>query len=475
MARARSRPSANVLVISASAVGEAMAPPMPCTARAMSSQAADGANPPSRDARGEQADAGHEDPTPAEDVAGAATEQKQATEGQRVRVEHPGQAGGGKVQAVLDVRQGDVDHRCVQHDHQLAGDDDGQRKRLERWLGPGAIVVGWWAPQGQRSRTRQLLRVHTDADRDDHMCRGVGRTRIGTLTPHSNDTESTFRLSTEIGVRIPAMAETKISRRVTNLRRAGDSPCGERAARRRPAQPRQGARRRREGARRTGPDRSHRRDRPPAGVGVGTVYRHFPTKRELHEAIVQAHFDQLIEIVEESLNSPDPGEAFFEYIDATVRASAHKAVARTISESDPEVRRRREEWMSALIQRSAELLRRSQDAGAIRKDVTYEDVRVMLGGLCMAYDRLALDPIQRDRSIALLRDSADRYEDPDRLAHPAARRPYRFPAGDQYAGHHVPGVVPRARPSRPGVNGDPQQAANCGRRQPRQAALPESL
>jgi AcrR family transcriptional regulator len=140
-----------------------------------------------------------------------------------------------------------------------------------------------------------------------------------------------------------------------------------------------------------------------AGVGVGTVYRHFPTKRELHEAVVHAHFDQLINIVEELLNSPDPGEAFFEYVDAVVRESAHKAVARAIAESDPEVRRRREEWMSALTQRSAELLRRSQNVGTIRKDVTYEDVRVVLGGLCMAYDRLALDPIQRDRSVALLR------------------------------------------------------------------------
>jgi AcrR family transcriptional regulator len=140
-----------------------------------------------------------------------------------------------------------------------------------------------------------------------------------------------------------------------------------------------------------------------AGVGIGTVYRHFPTKRDLHEAVVHAHFDQLTEVAEKLLNSPDPGEAFFEYVDATVRASTHKAVARAIAESDPEVRRRREEWMSALTRRSAELLRRSQDAGAIRKDVTYEDVRVLLGGLCMAYDRLALDPTQRDRSVALLR------------------------------------------------------------------------
>jgi AcrR family transcriptional regulator len=201
------------------------------------------------------------------------------------------------------------------------------------------------------------------------------------------------------------MGETKLIQATDDLENCpDDSPCGERRLR-------ADARRNREKVLAAAEEvlATQGLDAPideiarHAGVGVGTVYRHFPTKRELHEAVVQAHFDRLIEIAEELLHSPDPGEAYFEYVDATVRASAHKAVAHAISESNPEVRRRREEWMSALTQRASELLRRSQDAGAIRKDVTYEDVRVMLGGLCMAYDRLALDPIQRDRSVALLR------------------------------------------------------------------------
>lgn len=140
-----------------------------------------------------------------------------------------------------------------------------------------------------------------------------------------------------------------------------------------------------------------------AGVGIGTCYRHFPTKRALFEAIVEAHFEPLIEIAKSLEESPDPGEAFFEYVEATVRASTHKAVAQAIAQSDPEVQRRRQEWSSELMKHSGALLRQSQEAGVIRNDVTPEDVRVLLGGLCMAYDRLALDPTQRDRSIALLR------------------------------------------------------------------------
>jgi len=140
-----------------------------------------------------------------------------------------------------------------------------------------------------------------------------------------------------------------------------------------------------------------------AGVGVGTCYRHFPTKRALLEAVVQTHFESLIETARALVETADPGEAYFEYLDAMVQASAHKAVARAIAESDPEVQVRRQEWTSTLTELTTKLLKQAQGAGAVRPDVTTEDVRVLLGGICMAADRLAIDAEQRDRSVALMR------------------------------------------------------------------------
>ena len=52
---------------------------------------------------GEEGDAGHEDPAPAEDVAGAGAEQQQAAEGQGVGVLDPGEAGGREVEVLVDV------------------------------------------------------------------------------------------------------------------------------------------------------------------------------------------------------------------------------------------------------------------------------------------------------------------------------------------------------------------------------------
>ena len=85
-------------------------------------------------------DAGEEDAAAAEDVAGAGAEQQQAAEGQGVGVDHPRQVGGGEVQRGLDVGQGDVHDRRVEHDHQLAGQDQGEDEA--GWRGRAAVAAG---------------------------------------------------------------------------------------------------------------------------------------------------------------------------------------------------------------------------------------------------------------------------------------------------------------------------------------------
>jgi hypothetical protein len=75
---------------------------------------------------GKQQQPEDEHPPSAEDVTGAAAEQEQAAEGDRIGVYHPLQAGSGKAKRPLDVRQGNVHDGPVEHDHQLGGGDDQQ-------------------------------------------------------------------------------------------------------------------------------------------------------------------------------------------------------------------------------------------------------------------------------------------------------------------------------------------------------------
>jgi AcrR family transcriptional regulator len=140
-----------------------------------------------------------------------------------------------------------------------------------------------------------------------------------------------------------------------------------------------------------------------AGVGVGTVYRHFPTKEALLEAIVVAHFEPLIEEANALLGADDPVEAFFTFLADMIRAAGHKALATAIAEADPEVRERRAEWSATLTKGMRQLLAAAQQTGAIRSDVSIEDVRAMLGGICIAQDRMSLSQAQGARSLAILR------------------------------------------------------------------------
>ena len=61
-----------------------------------------------------------------------------------------------------------------------------------------------------------------------------------------------------------------------------------------------------------------------AGVGVGTVYRHFPTKEALFEAIVVARLEALVERAEELCTSDDPGAAMFTFISELVDLAVKK-------------------------------------------------------------------------------------------------------------------------------------------------------
>src|ERR671932_373920 len=100
-----------------------------------------------------------------------------------------------------------------------------------------------------------------------------------------------------------------------------------------------------------------------AGVGVGTVDRHFPTKDALIEALVAEKIRVTTENLREALEIADPWEAFA----AGVRRNAE-------------------------VNDAAErLVTRAQEAGELRDDVTVEDVGALIGGLCASMAHPELD------------------------------------------------------------------------------------
>lgn len=142
-----------------------------------------------------------------------------------------------------------------------------------------------------------------------------------------------------------------------------------------------------------------------AGVGPGTVHRHFPTKEALFEAVVRRRLEALVEEAHELATADDPGAAFFGYLSRVaeesldkrdlvevLRAAGVEPTAATVGMSD-ELRR-------AVDQ----LLTRAQEAGAVRDDVGTADLMAVLTGISVAIQHYGGDAGLPGRVLAVVSD-----------------------------------------------------------------------
>jgi AcrR family transcriptional regulator len=133
-----------------------------------------------------------------------------------------------------------------------------------------------------------------------------------------------------------------------------------------------------------------------AGVGPGTVYRHFPTKEALFEAVVAARLRDLVTDARARADSSDPGGAFFGFL---ARVAAESAAKRDLPDAISVAGSLRDELNAALEL----LLQRAQRAGAVRADVRTPDLIVLLKGLFASLADVS-DSVQRDLVFAVLAD-----------------------------------------------------------------------
>lgn len=142
-----------------------------------------------------------------------------------------------------------------------------------------------------------------------------------------------------------------------------------------------------------------------AGVGIGTLYRHFPTRRALAEAVYHDQIEALVAQAEELLACPSPEDALAIWLGAVVRYGlAKRGLAeflKTVMQEDaPDLTWCRE----ALLQAGAALLRRAQAAGAIRSDVDISDVTRLTHAIASA----SRDGEQTERLLTIMLDGLRR-------------------------------------------------------------------
>jgi len=131
-----------------------------------------------------------------------------------------------------------------------------------------------------------------------------------------------------------------------------------------------------------------------AGVGTGTVSRHFPTKEDLFTAILRAGADELVAEADALAERDDPGTAFFTYLTAVVRAgAANRALAEQLAAVGDQDAQHERMGLDLLCDRTESLLDSAQKVGAVRDDVTLDDVQTLMAACMTRGQGPALDPI----------------------------------------------------------------------------------
>jgi AcrR family transcriptional regulator len=141
-----------------------------------------------------------------------------------------------------------------------------------------------------------------------------------------------------------------------------------------------------------------------AGVGPGTVHRHFPTKETLFEAVVVEHLEQLTRDARAALQADEAGSAFFAFlIRMTGEADAKQDLADAIAGAGANLGSATLQVAADLREIFAALLERAQRANVVRADVDAADVQAIVLAALTA-QRQRADTARPDRLAALVFD-----------------------------------------------------------------------
>jgi AcrR family transcriptional regulator len=142
-----------------------------------------------------------------------------------------------------------------------------------------------------------------------------------------------------------------------------------------------------------------------AGVGVGTVYRHFATKEALYQAIVTSRVDLLLEQAARLQATATPQKAFFAFFAEIVADAARKkALTDALRGAGIDIKAQQTDQQARMRAAITDLLHNAQRANAVRHDVDLPEILALLRGASMAAETGDYSGPILDRSLAVLFD-----------------------------------------------------------------------
>ena len=141
-----------------------------------------------------------------------------------------------------------------------------------------------------------------------------------------------------------------------------------------------------------------------AGVGVGTVYRHFPNKDVLMGELVTQKFRSFADYARQALDEEDAWEGFSKLLHATAGNMAENVALqdalRTTSAAFEHAEPARAE-LNAVIDK---LVKRAQRQGTLRKDFKADELGMLMGGLCASMSGPLANECDWRRHLQILLD-----------------------------------------------------------------------
>lgn len=139
-----------------------------------------------------------------------------------------------------------------------------------------------------------------------------------------------------------------------------------------------------------------------AGVGIGTLYRHFPNRHALMNAVFQDALASLIARSRELAEAEHPCTALVEWLRAIItHAGEYRGLAQALMCASGDETSALAQCNVPLRRAGARLLTRAQSSGAVRADVSIDDLLQLTNAIALAAEQNPADPALADRLLML--------------------------------------------------------------------------
>ena len=139
-----------------------------------------------------------------------------------------------------------------------------------------------------------------------------------------------------------------------------------------------------------------------AGVGIATVFRHFPTKEALIEATLARQFDRLNEEASLLADEPQPGRAVRQLIVTLIETSSTKLTLISLVGASGQLPPAVEEATSRAQATISGILARAKNEGAVAQDVTVDEFFLLVRGLAQGAATMPAAPGALDRAFDII-------------------------------------------------------------------------